>query len=193
MKVFPDTDTSDRSRFDFMRSDEVTLLFFRKHGISLIFKLGRHWLPAFFIFLFLFWFEVNFITFENEYIPAFWLYTLNSAYSLLLIHWLFGILINHHLNFMIVTNRNIVRIHKSIFLREDMNQIPFETVQTIHHDKSGFLSNILQYGTLMVESSSANQNIHMHYVPRSELKVNKISEIHGDFIAAPEINTEHTV
>jgi hypothetical protein len=89
----------------------------------------------------------------------------------------------------VITNRNIIEVHKTVFLREAMNQIAFEDIQSIHHQKSGILSNLLQYGMLQVESNVAH-DICMHYVPRSEQKAAMISEILGDYITAPESRRE---
>ncbi len=82
---------------------------------------------------------------------------------------------------MMVTDRRIIEVRKSVFLKEEMNEIPFERVTNIHHEKNGFLQNIMNYGTLRIDSN-VGKPIRMHFVPCSEDKFAQISNLYGGYI-----------
>lgn len=83
---------------------------------------------------------------------------------------------------MMITDSRIIEVHKSVFLREEMNEIPFERITNLHHEKNGLLENLANYGTLRIDSS-VGKPIRMHYVPNVEEKFAKISTIYGAYIS----------
>ncbi|QQS59749.1 PH domain-containing protein [Candidatus Peregrinibacteria bacterium] len=182
MKIFPNLSDRAVNRFEFLHENERCYAFFRRHGMCLLFGVCRHWLPYFLGYLLLlpllFW-VVNFFGEENAL--SFIAFAFNMVAIIFLVHWFFLAILEYMLGFMMITNRRIVELHKSVFLREEMSEMPFEQITNIHHEKSGFLQNILHYGTLRIDTNIENP-IRMHFVPRSEEKFAKISEIHGEYV-----------
>lgn len=106
-----------------------------------------------------------------------------------LIHWLFMDIISYLLGFMMVTDRRIIEYHKSVFLREEMKEIPFSQITNIHHEKNGFLQNILNYGVLRIHSN-VRDPVRMRFVPDSEEKFIIISRLCGAQKKASEASKE---
>lgn len=174
------------SKIDFLHPDEKCHLFFRRHGICLLFSIAKDWLPAFLLFflllLFSLWiFEQNW-THSSASLVVFLGMTL---FSLFLIHWLFLKIIGYFLGFMMVTDRRIIEFHKTVFLREEMKEIPFHQITNIHHEKNGFVQNMLGYGSLEIHSN-VRDPVCMRFVPHSEEKYAKISASYGKEVKLPE-------
>ena len=186
MRIAPPPSARDRSRVDFTHVDEKCLMFFRRHGIFLFFALGRYWLFGMLTFLSAIFLQQTVFADGNYGILASkeFLMVL-MAYLIIIIHAFFLTMINYFLDFIMVTNKRVIEVHKTVFLREEMNEIPFDFIRAIHQEKHGILANILNYGTLNIESN-VYQRITMHFIPHSDRKATKISEIHGDYIGIPE-------
>ncbi len=182
MKITPSLDIRANAKFDFLHEDEKCHMFFRRHGMCLLFTLGKNWIP--FVFLFSV-FSVVFIwslrTNGIETSLSRGTFVIVALFGIVLLHWLFLEVITYLLGFMMVTDRRIIEVHKIVFLREEMNEIPFDHVTNIHHEKNGILQNILRYGTLRIDSN-IGRPIKMHFIPCSEDKFAKISGIYGGMI-----------
>lgn len=182
MKILPNLSDGALKRFDFLHENEKCHTFFRRHGMCLFFQLGRHWIPClggYLLFLPVFFWAGDF--FEERVEIHLFLAIIGIFGAIALSHWFFLILLEYMLGFMMITDRRIVEIHKSVFLREETSEMPFDQITNIHHDKSGFLQNILHYGTLRIDTN-IDKPICMHFVPRSDEKFSRISEIHGRYV-----------
>ncbi len=186
MRIAPIPQEPGHSHIDFTHVDEKCLLFFRKHGIHLFFSLTRYWLVALVTLVALVYLQSSIFN-EAEYglLASDGLLILIMTYLLIVIHSFFLTCINYFLDFIMVTNKRVIEVHKTTFLRDEMDEIPFDFIRAIHHEKRGILANILDFGTLNIESN-VYQRISMHFIPHSDQKATKISEIHGDYIGIPE-------
>jgi len=186
MMIIPRCEARERSDFDFLHPGEKCLLFFRKHGLFLLFRLGRIWIPATLLFFIIFWMKMI-----VDPDGLFWFFSTAVfhiamvIYGVVLVHSFFIILINYFLGYMVVTNKRVIEFHKTVFIREEMNEVPYDTMVSIHHEKKGILQNLLQFGTVYIESN-VYQHMKMGFVPHAEKKALKISEIHGEYINIPE-------
>jgi len=181
MLKIPSLDRLQGTTINFLHKDEKCLMFFRRHGMCLLFTTGKSWFPVFGIFLIslpiLSWFSGS--TFVDPQL-IFFIDLSRVIMSIVLLHWLFLDVLAYFLGFMMVTDRRIIEFHKSVFLREEMNEIPFEHITNIHHEKNGLLQNILRYGMLRIDSN-IHRPICMHFIPFSEEKFAHISRIIGSF------------
>ncbi len=186
MRITPPSEAENRTHIDFTHVDEKCLLFFRKHGIYLFFGLTRYWLLAVVTLVAIMFLRLNVFD-EADYgiLASNGFLMIVMAYMLIVIHTFFLTCINYFLDFIMVTNKRVIEVHKTAFLRDEMDEIPFDFIRAIHHEKRGILANILDYGTLNIESN-VYQRISMHFIPHSDKKATKISEIHGDYIGIPE-------
>ena len=103
------------------------------------FQLGRHWIPClggYLLFLPVFFWAGDF--FEEQVEIHLFLAIIGIFGAIALSHWFFLILLEYMLGFMMITDRRIVEIHKSVFLREETSEMPFDQITNIHHDKVGF-------------------------------------------------------
>ena len=186
MRIAPHCETRERSHFDFLHPDERCLLFFRKHGLFLLFRLGRIWIPATVLFIIILW-----VGMAVDPEGFFWFLSTDAfhivmiMYGIVLLHSFFIMLINYFLGYMMVTNKRVIEVHKTVFIREEMTEVPYDTMVSIHHEKKGILQNLLQFGTIHIESN-VYQHMKMGFVPHAEKKALKISKIHGEYINIPE-------
>ncbi len=186
MRIAPASESPDHSHIDFTHVDEKCLLFFRRHGIYLFFILTRYWLFAMVTLIGIIFIQ-RLVANAGGYgiLASSEFLMVVMAYLLIIIHAFFLTCINYFLDFIMVTNKRVIEVHKSVFLREEMNEIPFDFIRAIHHEKRGILANVLNFGMLNIESN-VYQRISMHFIPKSDRKATKISEIHGDYIGIPE-------
>jgi hypothetical protein len=159
----------------------------------LLFALGKNWLPLVFFFgvllpIYSWIFESNGI--DSPF--AFLVFFASVVSATFLLHMFFLEMISYLLGFMMVTDRRIIEVHKSVFLREEMNEIPFERITNLHHEKNGLLENLLNYGTLRIDSN-VGKPIRMHFVPNVEEKFAKISTIYGGYINSTKLSNHNRV
>lgn len=178
---FPEIKRLKEEQIDFLHPDEKCHMFFRRHGMYLLFSLGKH----LFLFLFFFLALLPFALWlfgENwqESNSALVIFGCLGAALLFVVHWLFLDIITYFLGFMMVTNRRIIEFHKSVFLLEEMKEIPFWQITNIHHEKNGFIQNILDYGVLRIHSN-IQEPVRMRFVPRVEKKFSRISGFYAKY------------
>lgn len=179
--ILPELDRLHKTQIDFLHSDEKCHMFFRRHGIYLLFSLGKHWISFLFLFLLILPFSI-WLFGENwtEFSTAIIIFGIISALGVFLLHWLFLDIIGYFLGFMMVTDCRIIEFHKTVFLREEMKEIPFRQITNIHHEKNGFMQNILNYGVLRIHSN-VQEPVRMQFVPHVEEKFSKISAFYAKY------------
>lgn len=84
-------------------------------------------------------------------VPAFW-----GGLGLLLFaqHWLFLYRLSDSLGHILVTDRRVIVLSAKLLVSETMREVSFEKMKTVAATKSGFLQNVLSYGTLTFEGGS---------------------------------------
>jgi hypothetical protein len=177
----PELKRLEEEQIDFLHADEKCHMFFRRHGMYLVFSLGKHFFFFFFFFLFLLPFSL-WLFGENwrESASAVFIFRCMGISLLFFVHWLFLDIITYFLGFMMVTNRRIIEFHKSVFLLEEMKEIPFRQITNIHHEKNGFLQNIMNYGVVRIHSN-VQEPVRMRFVPHVEEKCSKISSFYARY------------
>ena len=121
MKILPSLDTRAAVEFNFLHPEEKCLIFFRRHGMCLLFTLGKNWIPFFVIYLVclpvLSW-SLKSLGTTSE--TAIIIFTISTVIAVILAHWFFLDVLSYLLGFILVTDKRIIEVHKGVFLREEM-------------------------------------------------------------------------
>ena len=102
----------------------------------------------------------------------FWLWLLLFLY----IKWL-----NHELDLYIVTNNRIIWIEQKTFLDRNVSETNLWQVQEVNSNTKWIFANLLNYGTLFVQTAWSTQNLKMDFAPDSTITARKILNIVDDY------------
>lgn len=83
----------------------------------------------------------------------------------------------HFLHVIVVTNRKIHRIKKTLFFTDDHQSINVSALQDVHKSQHGPVQNLLAFGTLTLEAQESVLRI--HFVPDIQRKYNAILHLRG--------------
>lgn len=140
----------------------------------------RHWIV--FIWLFISFILANLLTvliwaiFPNE----FWV-------LLIVIQWLVSSLIfyiqwlNVELDLFIVTNNRIIWVEQISFLNRTISEANLGQVQEVNSQTKGLLSNLLDYGSILVQTAWTASNFDMHFAPHAFANSRQILNIVDDY------------
>jgi Bacterial PH domain len=139
--------------------------------------LKRHWIVYailtvyFFLWLFLtftIWWFFGVNLFMNFLIVLFWM-----GFSLFLfVEWL-----NHELDMFVVTNNRVVWVEQISFLDRVVSECNLWQVQEVNSNTKWFFANILNYGTVKIQTAGNATNFAMDYCPSSLENARKILNI----------------
>lgn len=76
---------------------------------------------------------------------------------------------------IIVTDRKVHRVKKTLFSIDDHQSIDIWTFQDVQKQQHGFLQNLLGYGSLILEAQDSE--LRLHFVPHVSTIHHKLSEI----------------
>lgn len=130
------------------------------NGERMIRSVSEHWIKYVFpVFLYSVLLAVSMFLFVFAGMTAhhsMWLSHASFVGALLLFliahHWFFTRLLGESMTHIVITNHRVVRIHESLFLREEMSEYAFDKMKTVEANKKGILQNILRYGSLTFET-----------------------------------------
>ncbi|QFR39740.1 hypothetical protein A9Q91_06050 [Candidatus Gracilibacteria bacterium 28_42_T64] len=103
---------------------------------------------------------------------TFWLFFLLVLY----IKWL-----NHELDLYIITNNRIIGVEQKSFLDRKVSETNLGQVQEVNSSTKGVFSNLLNYGTLFIQTAGSQQNLKMDFAPDSMQEARKILNIVDDY------------
>ena len=83
----------------------------------------------------------------------------------------------HFLYVLVVTNRKIHRIKKTLFVLDEHQSIDVTALQDVHKGQHGVIQNIFRFGTLTLEAQESVLRI--HFVPDVQRKYNAILQLRG--------------
>lgn len=137
----------------------------------------RHWIIYVILFLFflvavvisIFLFTMLGFTFLGIMTNiAFWI-----LFSLFLyIQWL-----NHELDLFLVTNNRIIGVEQISFLNRTVSECNLGQVQEVNSQTKGLIANLLNYGTLIIQTAWNQSNLMMEFAPDSMQEARKILNI----------------
>ena len=165
--------TLPKKNFKGQLDDEVVVCVFRKHWIAVFSSLISIPVLLFLIFL----------TFH--YLPALmagehwlgWLMivllvTLHAAIHRQFIH-----IFNYYLKTVVLTDRRIVLVDKTVFFKDVKTSIDILNIQDIQKTRLGLLQTLLNYGSLHFMLSGSTSVDTIDLVPRPEYQYKKINEV----------------
>lgn len=93
----------------------------------------------------------------------------------------------HFLYTIVVTNRKVHRIKKTLFAIDEHQSVELSTLQDVHKAQHGVMQNLLGFGSLTIEAMETVLCI--HFVPCIEEKCNAILHLRG---ASPQPTLTYT-
>lgn len=137
-----------------MRPGETVELVLRRHWIVYVF-LGLYFTGAVILSVIVWiFFGVN--PYFNMMLVCFWMW-----FALFLfIEWL-----NHELDMYVVSNNRVIWIEQISFLNRAVSECNLWQVQEVNSSTKGLLSNILNYGTLSLQTAGKSTSFTMEYCP----------------------------
>lgn len=192
-------DDNTNRNFKGQHKDEVVLSFTRRHGVVLI--------PHFVIFLLVISaISAYFIIIPSETLAMIFSPLTYRITALAIIiglsyylHRFFLRVLNYYLQTIIITNRRVIELRKTIYFSNSSDSIDLPEIQDIMVHKNGVIKTILNYGEISIILSSAHASKELQYIPNPEYffkKINKtkaqymLSSLRQEKRAAPFINQE---
>jgi hypothetical protein len=86
-------------------------------------------------------------------------------YQLLLLFALFAVFTLYYLNVHIVSEERIVDIDQVGLLRHVISELNIETIEDVSSSTTGLLGNLLDYGTVFVQTAGAQERFEFRNVP----------------------------
>lgn len=126
----------------------------------------RHWIIfAFLGFYFFLWFILTIMTFS---FGGWWFIPLISMILFWMVYLLFLYIdwINHELDLFVVTNNRIIGVDQISFLNRTVSEANLWQIQEVNSKTKGILANLLNFGTLWVQTAWSTQTMTMDYAPR---------------------------
>ncbi|MDD2908052.1 MAG: PH domain-containing protein [Candidatus Gracilibacteria bacterium] len=94
----------------------------------------------------------------------------------LYIEWL-----NHELDMYVVTNNRVIGIEQISFLNRAVSECNLGQVQEVNSKTSGLFANILNYGTLSIQTAGNKTTLQMDFCPDSIQAARKILNVVDDY------------
>lgn len=162
-----------RQHFKGQLDGEFVICTFRKHWISILPTLIS--LPGLLVVLFLLFVNLPLLVQESHWVAILMVFALAALHAL--IHRQFLTIFHYYLNTVILTDRRVVFIDKSVFLKDSKTSIDLVNVQDIEKMQDGLLQNFLNYGSLVFMLSGSASPSTIDLVPRPEYQYKKIHEV----------------
>ncbi|PID86465.1 hypothetical protein CSB08_00595 [Candidatus Gracilibacteria bacterium] len=137
----------------------------------------RHWIIFLMLGLYVF-----FMIVITLLILGLFSFSLLSFFSCVIL-WLFFLLflyverLNHELDMYIITNNRIIGVEQIAFLNRTVSECNLGQVQEVNSRTKGFFANILNYGTILIQTAGNAQTLRMDFAPDSLQKSRKILNI----------------
>ncbi|MDD2871492.1 MAG: PH domain-containing protein [Candidatus Gracilibacteria bacterium] len=103
---------------------------------------------------------------------VFWLFFSVFLY----IEWL-----NHELDMYVVTNNRVIGIDQISFLNRNVSECNLGQVQEVNSKTSGLFANILNYGTLSIQTAGNVTTLKMDFCPDSMQAARKLLNVVDDY------------
>jgi len=170
------------TKFSGMHSDEKVVFFFRHHFINTLLKLLRFilvWVPVLLVFF------TFFIVGLRESTERKILLVLFSVGIFFIVHGGFLIILDGFLDAVIITNKRVIHLKKSIFLNELSDETKFENIQNITAEKKGFMRNLLKYGSITFYLYNKQNRI--DFIHRPVRQFNRIARIREEYMLSKNL------
>ncbi len=156
--------------------DERVVCVFRRHWIGLLPHLLS--IPLLFFVIFLVFY--NLPNLMREINGMDFLLVLGMLVLHGFIHRQFLIIFKYYLQTVVLTDRRVVIVEKSVYFKDLKTSIDLVNIQDIQKHQAGFLETFFDYGSLVFMLSGSGSSMTIDLVPRPEYQYKKINEVkHG--------------
>ncbi len=104
--------------------------------------------------------------------------TINSVFYLGLLVALFIVFVLYYLNIHVVSEQRVVDIDQTGLLFHEVSELNIETIEDVTGQIKGFFGNILNYGTVYVQTAGATERFEFDNVPNPEYIAKVILELY---------------
>lgn len=94
-----------------------------------------------------------------------WVNLLVILYTMVTILFLFILWLNSELDMYIVTNKRIIWVDQISFLDRQVSECSLKDVQEVNSNTKWLFANMLNYGSLTIQTAWTASNFHMSIVP----------------------------
>jgi hypothetical protein len=158
-------------------SDEVLLLFLRKHFVTnmpwVISAIGLLLAPLLLLFI------VDFGLLTFDFLPSSYV----TMFLVLYYFFIFGFLFVHYLtwfyNIGLVTNQRIIDIDFSSLVFENVDATKLSQVEDVGYKQVGIIRSIFDYGDIHLHTAGPTSNFEFFAVPHPEKIINIINNLIG--------------
>jgi len=98
------------------------------------------------------------------------------------IHYLFIEFLNNFLDTAIVTNYRVLKIEKSLFLKNNMDMVDLHEIQDIKKMQDGIMENLFNYGKLVIVVPTMLEPLVLNSIPDPERFFRKVNNAKRDYI-----------
>jgi len=139
--------------------------------------LKRHWIV--YVLLCIYFVLAMIISMSLYFIISSFLFAnmLNILFWLFMVNFLLTEWINHELDMYVVTNNRIIWIEQIAFLNRTVSECNLWQVQEVNSSTKWFFSNMLNYGTLTIQTAWNTTTMKMDFCPNSIEEARKILNI----------------
>ncbi|MDD4151758.1 MAG: hypothetical protein PHR68_04030 [Candidatus Gracilibacteria bacterium] len=95
----------------------------------------------------------------------FWLILILCLFWMMFLLFLYIEWLNHELDLFIITNTRIIGVEQISFLNRTISECHLAQVQEVNAKTKGLLSNLLNFGTLLIQTAGNASNFEVAYAP----------------------------
>lgn len=146
-------------------------------GEKLELEVRRHWI----IFVMLWIYVLIALVISISFFTILW-FTFSGIMSNIIFWMMFLVFfyiqwLNHELDLFLITNNRIIGVEQISFLNRTVSECNLWQVQEVNSKTSGLFANLLNYGTLSIQTAGNRTTLHMDYAPDSMQKARIILNI----------------
>ncbi len=90
--------------------------------------------------------------------------------------------LNYFLGIVLVTNFRVIRLEKTLYLRDDKNVVDLHEIQDIKKFQHGIVSNLLNYGRLVIVVPTMIEPMILNSIPNPDKFFQKVNNAKRDYI-----------
>ena len=111
-----------------------------------------------------------------------WLFVGLSLLAMVWMHNFATRFLNYFLDIVIVTNYRVLKVEKSLYLKDDQNIVDLHEIQDIKKIQHGIIPNLLDYGKLVIVTPTMIDPMILENMPDPERFFRKVNNSKRDYI-----------
>lgn len=159
--------------FENQKGDEEVILTVRAHPITLVPGLFNSF--AFFLLIFL----GNFVI--GQFLDSIQVIYINVFFLLFSFVYLWIQIVDWYFNIGIITNKQIIDVDFSALLFRNVTRTDLNNIEDVSVKSSGFISSIINYGNVFVQTAGSEINTEFIQIPHPERAAHIIQNIIKDY------------